>query len=319
MSTSRFSRFSLAVIGATLAVIVWGAFVRASGSGAGCGNHWPLCNGEVLPRERSVETLIELTHRVTSGLAFVFVVIQYLWARRVFARGQGARRAAGTSLVFMITEALVGGGLVLFEMVAGNKSVARAWWMTGHLLNTFALVASLTVTWWLSRERPTLALPRNRYRLALDLGLGGVALVAVSGAIAALGDTLFPSSSLGAGLQDDFTATAHAFVRLRLWHPFLAVGFGSYLLALAARLAMREGFEALRGTATALAALVLVQLSLGLVNLLLLAPIALQLVHLLVADLLWMTLVVLRTRLAQAAEAPAHRATLADRAAPAVG
>lgn len=285
---------------ANLAVILWGAFVRASGSGAGCGAHWPMCNGQVIPHAPSVKTIIEFTHRVTSGLALVLVILQYLWSRRLFANGDRARRAAGFGLVFIFTEALVGGGLVLFEMVAGNKSVARAWWMTGHLLNTFALVAALTLAWWFARQRRDEApeLPRKPYAALLSLSLVGVTIVALSGAIAALGDTLFPSASLAAGFRHDFLATAHLFVRLRVWHPFFAVAVGIFLLVVSGRLLLIEGTQSVRANATLVAALVVGQLSLGLVNLVMLAPIALQLVHLLVAQALWISLVLLRARFA---------------------
>ncbi len=296
VSASRFRSFSLVVIGATLVVILWGAYVRASGSGAGCGNHWPTCNGEVIPRAPTMKTIVEFTHRITSGVAFLLVLAQYVWARRVFAKTQAARKAAGASLFFMITEALVGGGLVLFEMVAGNKSIARAWWMTGHLLNTFALVATLTLTWWLAKPRKRITLPRNLFAPGLTAALFAVAIVALSGAIAALGDTLFPATSLRSGLQADVSATAHAFVRLRLWHPFLAVAVAGYLLVLIGRMLAKQGFEAMRGSATLVAALVVAQVMVGLINLLLLAPIAMQVVHLLMADVLWISLVVLRAQ-----------------------
>lgn len=301
VSASRFRSFSLVVIGATLVVILWGAYVRASGSGAGCGNHWPTCNGEVIPRAPTMKTIVEFTHRITSGVAFLLVLVQYIWARRVFAKTQGARKAAAASLFFMVTEALVGGGLVLFEMVAGNKSIARAWWMAGHLLNTFALVATLTLTWWLAKPRNRMALPRSLFAPGLTVALFAVALVALSGAIAALGDTLFPAASLSAGLEADVSATAHAFVRLRLWHPFLAVAVGAFVLLLVSRMLAKPGFEAMRGNATLVAALVVAQVMAGLINLLLLAPIAMQVVHLLMADVLWIALVVLRARFSREA------------------
>lgn len=304
MTLSRYQRFTTFVILANLAVIIWGAFVRASGSGAGCGNHWPMCNGQVLPAMGNTKTMIEFTHRVTSGLALIGVVLQFVFARRLFAKGTPARRAAGFALLFIVSEALVGAGLVLFEMVAQNKSVARAWWMTAHLLNTFALVAALTLAWWHARPRKAVVLPAHRYVALLNVCLAGVTVVALSGAIAALGDTLFPASSLAAGFKHDFIATAHLFVRLRIWHPFLAVSVGALLLAVSGRLLLAEGFEPVRNVATAVAALVVLQLTVGIVNLLLLAPVPLQLVHLLVADVLWMTLVVLRAQMGAAERLP---------------
>src|SRR4051812_9329762 len=105
---TAFRRFSLLTLALTLTVILWGAYVRASGSGAGCGSHWPTCNGEVIPRPRSTATVIEFTHRATSGLCLVFIVAQLVWAVRIFPRGHGARRAAGAAALFIASEAAIG-------------------------------------------------------------------------------------------------------------------------------------------------------------------------------------------------------------------
>src|SRR5688572_19392438 len=112
-----FRRFAIITLGYNLLVIVWGAYVRASGSGAGCGKHWPLCNGVVVPESASTATMIEYAHRITSGLALVLVVVLAIWAFRVAPRGDRLRKAAVVSLVFIVTEALVGAGLVLLELV----------------------------------------------------------------------------------------------------------------------------------------------------------------------------------------------------------
>lgn len=291
MSAIRFRRFCHLTLAFTLAVIVWGAYVRASGSGAGCGNHWPTCNGEVIPRPKSMATVIEVAHRGTSGLLLFLVVGQLVWAFRAFPRGHGVRRAATASMIFILTEALIGGGLVLFEMVAGNKSTARAAWVAAHLLNTFALVASIVLTGWRATERPASEPAGPLVATGLRVGLAGTLFVAVSGAIAALGDTLFPARSLAQGWRDDLSPAAHAFVRLRVWHPVLAVLVGVLLLAVTGGMVVRDRPREARSSATLVAALVLTQLGAGLLNLVLLAPIALQLVHLLLADLVWIALV----------------------------
>ena len=301
----RFARFSLAVLAVTMGVILWGAYVRATGSGAGCGSHWPTCNGEVIPRAPSTETIIEFTHRATSGFAFLLVLIQFFAAFRVFPSGHPVRPAAAASLVLMVTEAIVGAGLVIFEMVAGNSSTARGFWMIAHLLNTFALLYALVLTAWRARPRETgpstsgasSAVPASVGPEVpgawLSVGLGAVLVVAASGAIAALGDTLFPAASLQAGLAQDFSPGAHLFVRLRTIHPFLAVATAIYLLVLSGLVSSRDGSGRLRPLAAVVAGLVVLQMAVGLLNLVLLAPTALQIVHLLFADLLWMTLVVL--------------------------
>jgi heme A synthase len=310
-----FFRFSLTVIAATLAVILWGAYVRATGSGAGCGSHWPDCNGQIIPRNPSAATLIEFTHRLTSGIAFLMVFAQLILALRVFPRGHGVRRAAAAGFALMITEALVGAGLVIFEMVAGNTETARAFWMAAHLLNTFALLAALGLGAW--RARPPgqetwpagTPGPRPALRMGVSAGLVAVLLVAVSGAVVALGDTLFPARSLGEGLRQDFVVGAHLFLRLRVYHPVLAVLSAIYLLWLTALIASRDPSGQLRRPASVAALLVLLQIGVGFINLFLLAPVALQLVHLLLADMLWLALVMLaaavREHRAQALASPA--------------
>src|ERR1051325_10627142 len=119
---SRFAAFSWGVLAYNLAVIVWGGYVRASGSGAGCGSHWPLCNGVVLPRAAAVETVIEFSHRLTSGIALLLVVWLLVKTWRALPAGHAARRGAAWSLAFMLSEAGLGAGLVLFQLVADNAS-----------------------------------------------------------------------------------------------------------------------------------------------------------------------------------------------------
>lgn len=290
----RFRALAIATLLATLAVIVWGAFVRASGSGAGCGSHWPLCNGEVIPRAKSVKTIIELTHRVTSGLALILTLVQLVFAFRTFPRRHPIRRAAAASMAFMITEAGVGAGLVLFEMVAHNKSAARVLWMSAHLINTFFLLAAMAVTVYLAHGRPAPRLRGPRVAPVVLLALGILA-VSVAGAIVALGDTLFPARTLSEGFRADITPGAHFLVRLRAIHPILAVFVGvavsTVSRSIAGSFSGGEGSE-VRRWAFILNAAFVVQMTIGVANLLLRAPIAIQLVHLLVADLYWISAVI---------------------------
>jgi cytochrome c oxidase assembly protein subunit 15 len=296
---ASFHRFSLIVLAATLGVILWGAYVRASGSGAGCGSHWPTCNGEIIPRSPGAKTVVEFTHRLTSGLAFLLVAFQLGWAFRSYGRRHPVRRAAVAGFLLMVTEAIVGAGLVIFEMVADNSSTARGFWMAAHLLNTFALLAALGLVAWRSRSLTDVELdPHVRpfptsFRPALAIGLASILVVAMAGAIVALGDTLFPAASLSAGIAQDLSPTAHIFIRLRVLHPILAVLASVYLLVVLATIASRDPAGPLRGQAMLAAALVLAQVGLGFLNFALLAPTALQILHLLLADLLWLSLVVL--------------------------
>ena len=295
----RLARFAWAVLGYTLLVILWGAFVRASGSGAGCGSHWPLCNGVVVPRDAETATLIELAHRVSSGIAFVLVVVLLVWSFLGTRRRSLVRRGAVLSFGFMVLEAAIGAGLVLFERVGTDSSLARAAWLAGHLVNTFLLLASLTLTaWWASGGSPVRVRGVRRSAWIAALLLGGTLLVGMTGAITALGDTLFRPLSVADGIRQDLSPAAHFLIRFRVVHPVLAVLVGFAILVLTPRLAARvpEYPMPAPGTITlakALGTLVLVQWAAGIANLLLLAPIWLQLTHLLLADLIWIFLVLI--------------------------
>ncbi len=294
--TARLARFAWLTLAYNVVVVVWGAYVRASGSGAGCGSHWPLCNGEVVPRAPRLETLVELSHRLTSGIALLAVVVLLVATWRVRTPGHPARRAAAWSLFFMLTEAAVGAGLVLFQLVADNASAARAMFMATHLVNTFLLLASLALTaYWLSDEPDiTLTGPgRSRTLAALGGLAGGILLVAVSGAIAALGDTLYPSRTLAEGLSADLSMSGSVLVRLRVIHPMLAVLVGGALMLSAPRLPVPEHAHTGRELRYTIVGLVALQLAAGMMNLILLAPVWLQLVHLLLADVVWITFILL--------------------------
>jgi heme A synthase len=305
---TRLGRFAWLVLLWNVVVILWGAFVRATGSGAGCGAHWPLCNGEVVPRTPAIETMIEFTHRATSGVALLLVLGLVLWVFRARPRGHPARSAAAAALLFILTEAAVGAGLVLFRLVAENESVARALFMAGHLANTFLLLAALALTThWCATDAPV-----RKEALARDgwaFGLGALALLAVgkSGAIAALGDTLYPAQSLLGGLAQDLSPTASVLVKLRIAHPVLALA-GALVVAFVAGRVLRSADDAgTRRAAWTLPALAVLQVGTGLANVALLAPVWMQLVHLLLADVLWIAFVLLAARalaLPRAAEAP---------------
>jgi heme A synthase len=294
---NRLARFAWIVVAWNLAVIGWGAYVRASGSGAGCGQHWPLCNGEVVPRAPAMATIVELTHRVTSGLALLSLAALVVVVWRTRPAGHPARRAAAWSMLFMLTEAGVGAGLVLFQYVADNASMARALFMAVHLANTFLLLASMTLTArWLEDGRAGVSLAGRGGRAALvGLFAAGVLAVGISGAVAALGDTLFPATSLGHALSQDLSPASHLLLRLRVIHPALAVVVAFLLIAGAPRIAIDDPAASGRalGPGSRVALLAALQAGLGFLNVLLLAPIWLQLVHLLVADLLWIAIVLL--------------------------
>ena len=296
----RFSKAAWLVLLYNLAVIAWGAFVRATGSGAGCGKHWPMCNGVVVPRAPSVATLIEFSHRLTSGLALLLVVGLAVWAFRVYPRGHVVRKGAAASVALMLTEALVGAGLVLLELVAHDASLRRAVALPTHLVNTFFLLAALALTAWWSTVVPSDHTgPVVRLRGQGGAGafvaasLVGTLLLGVSGAVTALGDTLFPAASLAEGMRQDFSPTAHFLLRLRVWLPSLALLVGALVAVTALVVWLTRDGRRTRRFAGLVVGLFLAQLVAGVTNLLLLVPVWMQLVHLLLADLLWISLVLL--------------------------
>jgi heme A synthase len=290
-SARKYQRYAWGVLALNLVVILWGALVRATGSGAGCGSQWPFCNGKVLPEVTQLATGIEFTHRISSGLALLGVIGLVFFSRSVFQKGEPTRKAATLSLVFIVIEAGIGAGLVLFELVAEDTSVARAVSIALQLVNTYLLLAALTLTaHWAGSPTPV------QQKDALSIWLlviGGIALIllGMTGAITALGDTLFPPATIGEGLAQDFSPSAHFLIRLRVVHPILAVLVGGYLFFIGGFIQRRAAGSTIRGYQVTLSVLVGIQLMAGLVNILLLAPLWMQLLHLLLADLIWIVYV----------------------------
>jgi len=294
MQLTKFAKFSWIVLAWTILVILWGAVVRATGSGAGCGSHWPTCNGEILPRPEAVETFIELSHRATSGVAMILVLILLIWAFRAYPKGHLVRKGAVATAVFILIEALLGAGLVLLELVGDNDSVHRAIAMALHLLNTFILLGFMTLTaWWASGGKAITRQGKGNWPLWFILGLLGVCIIGMTGAVTALGDTLFPPESLAEGLSRESDPNIHFLVQLRIVHPVVAVFVGLYTLALLRNLLSQPQTQRIRRFALALGALVLIQWVAGLINVILLAPIWMQILHLFLADVLWIVYVLL--------------------------
>ncbi|MBW6394229.1 heme o synthase [Thermus sp. PS18] len=319
MSQAWFSRYAWGVLVWNILVALWGAYVRATGSGAGCGSHWPTCNGEIIPRSPQVETLIEFTHRATSGLAFLSVLFLALLAFRLFSKGHPARLSSGVAFLFMITESLVGASLVLFGWTAHNVSAARAVVQMVHLANTYFLLASLVLTaWWASGGAPLRLRGQGAVGAALLLGLLALLFLGMSGAVTALGDLLFPVRNTLEALERSLTPGEHFLVRLRVLHPLIAVSVGLYVVFAGYLVAHLRPSSHTRRFAHALAYLYGVQLLVGLVNVWLKAPVWMQILHLLLAYAVWLLFILLsaaalaqgarRVELGEGTEA-AHRGT----------
>jgi cytochrome c oxidase assembly protein subunit 15 len=288
--TANFTRFAWGVLAWNLLVILWGAYVRASGSGAGCGSHWPLCNGEVVPKAPEGHTIIEFAHRATSGLAAVATVVLALWSAVRFPRGHRVRRTALLSLVLLAAEILLGAGLVVMEFVGGNASPGRALYLSLHLVNTQFLLATLALTAWFSRDAARHAV---RFSKVIAGTLPAALLISVTGAIAALGDTLYPAASLAEGMRQDVSAAASFLVRLRVLHPVLAVFAAAYFISVAIMVIRSKPSPLQTRIGMMVLVLAVTQLLAGSINLALLAPIGMQIAHLLLADLVWLSLLLL--------------------------
>jgi cytochrome c oxidase assembly protein subunit 15 len=291
-------RFAWGVLAYFIAVILWGTLVRATGSGAGCGNHWPLCNGTVMQHSASVNTLIEFTHRITSGLSLFAVVALLVWSFTGTVRGHLARGAAVASVAFTLLEAVLGALLVKLGYTAQSQSPMRPAFLALHLTNTLLLVAALTLTAHL------LCRTRGYLRgsvcftapFAAIAGILVVMAIGVTGSLAALGDTLFPASSLGLALAQDFSSASGWLVRWRWTHPGIAVAASFFLIWLLVRSAKRNAHWDNRGLSALVLFLLAAVYTLGLLDVLLLAPLWVQVAHLLAADTLWAALVVLTAR-----------------------
>jgi heme a synthase len=288
----RLPGFAWLVVWYNVLVILWGALVRASGSGAGCGNHWPLCNGQVIPVSPGFHTVIEFTHRMMTGGSTFLVIALLVWTFRSRPKGHAARFFVIASTILLLNEAILGALLVKLGYVTTNQSLGRMVVLSIHLSNTLLLLAALTLT---ARFSATDQAWRNLHRgRGLLWGVAGaIATIAVgvSGSLAALGDTLFPASSLSADLAQDFARGAPALLKLRLMHPVSAILSAAFVVWMILRPTNGSAI------ASRLKPLVFIALTaqflLGVVDVLLLAPAWMQLLHLLGADLYWIALIAL--------------------------
>ncbi|MEX1125798.1 MAG: COX15/CtaA family protein [Acidimicrobiia bacterium] len=289
---TRIARLAWFTLVFNVGVILMGALVRSTGSGAGCGRSWPVCQGEVLP-ELEGATAIEFAHRAASGVALLLVITLALLVWRQVPVGQPARRGALYSVVSIVGEALIGAVIVLAEWVADDSSVARVFAVPLHLVNTLFLLAALTLTaFWLSGgRRLSPSSNPNVWRWVLA---GGVAIVllAATGAVTALADTLFPKDGTG----QVGSSETHFLTDLRMVHPLLAILAASIGWWVSGRI---EGSRS--AAAKALPVLVGAMILTGSLNILLGVPVWMQLVHLSLADALWISYVLAS---AQALEVP---------------
>lgn len=291
LGVRRFVNASIAMLVYNLLAVAWGGFVRASYSGAGCGDHWPLCDGELFPKITSTERLVELTHRISTGLVIPMSIALVWFAVRIFPKGSPVRRYSWITLAFTLTEAVIGAVLVLFRLVERNESVVRTFSMCLHLLNTFVLLGALAMVIW-----SALGFGRVRWRgqgavgWAVGAAFGSVALLGITGACSALGHMLKPSDDV---LGQALTSGTSYFYRLQVLHPIVAVSVGLFLVFVAGTLLKLRPSVEVRRAGTALIGVYLLQLGIGVANIWLKAPVWMQLVHLVLADVMWLAVVIL--------------------------
>lgn len=290
-----FRRYATVIVVYLLFVILFGAWVRISYSGAGCGSHWPTCNGDIVPVAPSTETIIEFTHRVTSGLLGPMVIVLVVWSARRFGRGR-VTFAAVLTMVFVVIEALIGAGLVLKELVANDDSVPRAVIISLHLVNTLILTGSAVLTvWWSHDDRDLRFAALGRGSWLLLAGLLALLVTSMTGAVTALGDTLFPvapsADAMLSHVRDELSSANHFLVRLRIVHPVVAVVAAGALYGVGAWAREYSHDELTPRFARALQHAVVAQVVVGIATIGLAAPGFMQIVHLLMAQIVWMAAV----------------------------
>lgn len=298
---NKFAKYVWFVLAYNLLVILWGVFLRASLSGDGCGEHWLTCGGEVIPSAPELKTQIEFFHRITSSLAGIFVIGLLISSIVKYVREKSGQnnlllKMSILSLIFIIIEGVVGGLLVLTGNTAANWTPARPFWMAAHLVNTFTLIAVLALTAWFGSGGKSFSFLKAERKPLILIAIAtiGIFIIGMSGSIAALSSMIFPSSTLAEGIAKDFSSSSHYILQLRPLHPLFAVGFGLFLAFLAAWLRKKgNGDHSITKWANVLTILLGLQLMAGMITLIFLAPILLQLLHLLLADLIWISFVLL--------------------------
>jgi len=263
----------------TLLVILWGAWVRISHSGDGCGASWPVCHGQVIPEIQQTKTLVEYSHRLTSGLFGFLVLGLFFWVRKKFPKGSSQRLLASVTLVLTITEALLGAKLVLLRLVGQNDSFFRLFAMTLHQLNSFLLTGFVFLSAYFISFPQLQFKGWKAYRLA-----GLFLLIGMSGAIAALAGTLFPTQSLWEGIVNDFSPDSHMFLRLRILHPALALSLSALFVYLFVN--QDSNPEAQKAKHQTIVAFV-IMVAFGGLTLINLSPLWMKVTHLALAHLLW--------------------------------
>ena len=261
--------------------ILAGAFVRATGSGDGCGSTWPTCKGKIIPQLSDSSEVIEFSHRSISGILLIVTLIIFIKSRNM-SKGTIVRTTVNFLTFFVIFEAAIGAVIVLYEWVGLNSSLPRIIAVPIHLVNTFGLLACYAVLYkvLLNNFKNIKQLWDRRFVFVAFLFL----LSGATGSITALADVLFPSASFYEGLMEDFDRTSELLTRLRILHPIVATG-----LSVALIIESRKIQKDYKIDVKFLQLLVIVAVTLGVLNVLSNIVLLLSIFHLAIADLLWIT------------------------------
>ena len=275
--------FNLSRSGLILSIfsIIAGAVVRATGSGDGCGSSWPTCNGRVIPSLNSASEQIEFSHRAISGLLLIVTITIFIKSFNNSVTGL-QKKVINYLTFFVILEALIGAVIVLYEWVGMNSSIPRIAAVPLHLVNTFGLLAMYTIIFKLT-QNPEINISNlidRKFKIITFLFI----LTGATGSIAALADVLFPSESFIAGIVEDFDSTSEILTRLRVLHPIVSTVLSFVLFNESKRLEDKFNLKT-----NQIKILVIIGVTLGVLNVFININIFLSVVHLLVADLLWIT------------------------------
>ena len=276
MTINRLSFYGLVI---SIASIIAGAIVRATGSGDGCGASWPTCNGKIVPELKTSSELIEFSHRSISGILLIITLIIFL---KSFNNSVPVlqKRVIRALTFFVLLEALIGAVIVIYEWVGLNSSTPRIIAVPFHLINTFGLLGAYTLLFHLTKNSKTSL--NNFFDKGFKIGLILFLLSGATGSIAALADVIFPSESFIMGLAEDFDSNSEILTRLRVLHPIVASFLSIYLYSEANRL-QRE-YKVITKN---IKLLVLLGVFLGVLNVVSNIILPLSILHLLIADLLW--------------------------------
>ena len=292
-----FARYSWFLLAVTIVVVLSGDIVQATESGAGCGNSWPRCDGSLIPSIGDAATAIEFSHRMLTTVLGIGFLILGAWSYRRYRPDRSSpvwpmTRWAG---VFFVIEVLIGAALVLFGWVEEDASIGRVVADGVHVVNTFLLIGAVALvaayaSGWLRRRL------RLTDRRAVFAGTAVVLGIAITGAINSLADFLFESDEVSEVVRAELVETTGWLRELRVIHPAVAILGGFALVAIvtylnqgAPRATQRWGYL--------VQGFVGVQFVVGLANIALRTPLETQLIHLLLADGLWIAFLLYGVRL----------------------